>query len=289
MTTNEKIQKTIEQWAGETITSRRMVGGGSIADAQKIRLKSGREFFLKTGAQDRRMFPKEANGLRELRKSGAIRVPEALLVTDELLLLEFIPAARPGGGFFERFGRQFAQLHRLSADSFGFYEDNFIGSTVQLNIPLAGAASDWVKFYWENRLAFQFRLAEKNGFADDEMRKLFQKLENKIDGILLGSEEPPALLHGDLWSGNFLADSQNQPVIIDPAVYYGHREADLAMTKLFGGFDAGFYAAYRECFPLPAGYDYRENIYKLYHVLNHLNLFGRSYYDQAIHLMKFYF
>ncbi len=289
MTNDKNILKIIEQWAGEKIADRQTVGGGSIANAQKIRLKSGRELFLKTGAQDRRMFEKEASGLGELRKSGAIRVPEVLLVTDDFLLLEYIPTAQPRGEFFERFGRQFAQLHRLTTNSFGFYEDNFIGSTVQKNIPSVNAASNWTGFYWEYRLDFQFRLAEKNGFADAEMRQFFQKLENKINEILSGSEEPPTLLHGDLWSGNFLADSQNQPVLIDPAVYYGHREADLAMTKLFGGFDASFYDAYRESYPLPDGYHYRENIYKLYHVMNHLNLFGRSYYDQAIRLIKFYF
>ncbi len=120
------------------------------------------------------------------------------------------------------------------------------------------------------------------------MSNLFSKLESQIDKILEGSENIPSLLHGDLWSGNFLVDESSNPCLIDPAVYYGNREADLAMTKLFGGFGNDFYKSYKESFPLAYGFEYRENIYKLYHILNHLNLFGRSYYPQAISLMKSY-
>ena len=120
------------------------------------------------------------------------------------------------------------------------------------------------------------------------MRKLFNKLSGKIEGIIAGSEERPTLLHGDLWSGNYLAAENGDPVVIDPAVYYGHREADLAMTKLFGGFEPAFYDAYNEANPLPHGWQERENIYKLYHVLNHLNLFGAGYYSQAVAILRYY-
>jgi len=136
-----------------------------------------------------------------------------------------------------------------------------------------------------NRILFQLHLAEKKGYATEKLRKGFHLLENKIEIILGGSGEEPSLLHGDLWGGNFLSDENGSAVMIDPAVYYGHREADLAMTKLFGGFSSDFYNAYQAEFPLKEDAEYREDIYKLYHMMNHLNLFGRSYYSQAEHLL----
>ena len=179
-------------------------------------------------------------------------------------------------------------MHKYTSDSFGFFEDNFIGHTPQENIPNQKQATSWTSFYFEKRLLFQFKLAEKQGLSSGNLRDSFYKLESKIDSIIPVSEESPTLLHGDLWSGNYLADEKGDPVIIDPAVYYGHREADLAMTKLFGGFSASFYSAYNEVYPLEDGYSYRENIYILYHVLNHLNLFGMSYHGQAVNLMQSY-
>lgn len=143
-------------------------------------------------------------------------------------------------------------------------------------------------FYYNKRLLFQYRLAERNGYATAALRNGISKLESRIHTILSGSEELPCLLHGDLWSGNFLCDSLGNPVLIDPAVYYGHREADLAMTRLFGGFPETFYRAYDKEYPLAAGYFYREGLYKLYHVLNHLNLFGTGYLGEAESILKFY-
>ena len=129
---------------------------------------------------------------------------------------------------------------------------------------------------------------EKNGLADEDLRKSFSRLESKISDILKDSQEQPSLLHGDLWSGNYMVDEHGNACIIDPAVYYGHREADLAMTRLFGGYSEDFYKSYNESFPLKDGWEYRENIYKLYHVLNHLNLFGKGYYSQALSLIRSY-
>ncbi len=286
---NSTIIAEIERWAGEPVAATRGRSGGSIAESQTVRLKSGRMLLVKTGAVGPDMFPKEANGLRELQQAGVIRVPEVLLVQRDFLLLEYIPAGSPGRDFFERFGQQLAALHRTEADAFGFYEDNYIGATVQKNEAAGPAQTDWTAFYWEYRLLFQYRLAEKNGYATPELTRLFAALEQRISDILGGCEAVPALLHGDLWSGNFLADENGNPVLIDPAVYYGHREADLAMTKLFGGFAPQFYAAYHEAYPLAAGYAYRENIYKLYHLLNHLNLFGRGYYEASVQALRFYF
>lgn len=278
----------LETKLGEKISTSKNIGGGSIAGTQKIVTDSGKKYFLKTGASNDLMFQCEANGLKELEKTGAIRIPHVFDVDKDFLLIELIESGHPGTDFFEGFGRQFAELHRYIGDSFGFYEDNFIGHSRQINQTTPAIKNNWVEFYFENRLLFQFHLAEKNGFATPELIKSFKALESKIDRILSGSENEPVLLHGDLWSGNFLADHNNNPVIIDPAVYYGNREADLAMTKLFGGFSPSFYSAYNETYPLKEGHEYRENIYKLYHVFNHLNLFGAGYYGQTLSLIQSY-
>jgi fructosamine-3-kinase len=163
------------------------------------------------------------------------------------------------------------------------------GALRAAHLPSSSATVDnWLTFYFDKRLLTQFKLAEKNGYVDDQFSSLFKNLENKLPNILAGSEEPPSLIHGDLWQGNFLISPSGEPVLIDPAVYYGHREAELAMTKLFGGFPESFYNAYKLAYPLKPGYEYREGIYSLYHVLNHLNLFGSGYKSQAISLMKLY-
>jgi fructosamine-3-kinase len=179
-------------------------------------------------------------------------------------------------------------MHKFTSDYFGFYEDNYIGANPQSNIPAEKEKTNWVSFYFNKRILFQLQLAEKLGHSTAELRKSISKLEEKIEEIIGAANEKPSLLHGDLWGGNYMVDESGSAVLIDPAVYYGHREADLGMTKLFGGFSSEFYTAYDETFPLEDGYDYRENIYKLYHVLNHLNLFGGGYYSQAISLIKFY-
>jgi protein-ribulosamine 3-kinase len=176
----------------------------------------------------------------------------------------------------------------LQEKYFGFYEDNFIGSTPQLNIPDKEQQDDWTEFFFNKRILYQFKLAEKNGRSSEDLRIVIRELENKIDRILGGSEEFPALLHGDLWGGNFITDENGEACLIDPAVYYGHREADLAMTKLFGGFSREFYEVYDENYPLPDGYNERENIYNLYHALNHLNIFGKEYYNKVLTLAKYY-
>jgi len=277
----------IESTLNEKIISSSSVSGGCIADSRKIITESGREFFLKSGSSGNRIFHCEANGLKELDRAQALRVPRIVAATDDFLLLEYISQGGRTNNFFEKFGQGLARLHRFKAGHFGFFEDNYIGATPQLNIPDADEARNWTAFYFNKRLLFQYKLAERNGFASPRLKNGFMKLESNIDSILKGSEEPPCLLHGDLWSGNYLCDENGEAVLIDPAVYYGHRETDLAMTKLFGGFPAAFYKSYHCEYPLPAGWEYRENIYKLYHVLNHLNLFGAGYLREAEQLLDF--
>jgi protein-ribulosamine 3-kinase len=289
MISEEKIKTKIEEKLGSKIKSFTSLSGGCISDAYKITTNDKSVFFLKYNpSTSNDMFVREANGLTELAKSDAIRVPEVLGFDDDYILLEYISTGNKKKNFFEEFGRNFAEMHKFTSESFGFFEDNYIGSNPQKNIPAEKEKSNWVEYYFNKRILFQFKLSEKLGNSTEELRKWISILENKIQEIIGNSNEKPALLHGDLWSGNYMVDENGSAVLIDPAVYYGNREADLGMTKLFGGFGSEFYKTYNEIFPLEDGYEYRENIYKLYHILNHLNLFGGGYYSQAISLIKFY-
>ncbi len=280
---SKSLFTNIEELLQCTIINEHSTGGGCIAQTSVINTSDGRSYFLKQGFSGP-MFRNEANGLLELKKSNAIQVPNVIHVANDYLLLEKIDTGNKPSDFFNRFGIAFAMLHQYTNTHFGFYEDNFIGATPQIN----SFSTNWVNFYFTNRLLYQYQLAEQNGYADATFKQGFKLIESKLDSILSGSEEPPCLLHGDLWGGNYMVDSKGQAVLIDPAVYYGHREVDLAMTKLFGGFTNEFYDNYNKAYPLKEGYEYRENIYLLYHVLNHLNLFGSSYKSQAIHLMNSY-
>jgi len=279
---NPPLAKRLEDVLGSAVQSAVAVGGGNIATTQRVDLVDGRSVFVKTGG---RGFLQEANGLRELTRAKAIRIPEVLHAEADLLVLEHILASPAPANFMADFGRAFAELHQHKNPYFGFVEDNFIGTTPQRNVATGEAAEDWTTFYWTHRLEPQTRLAVDAGFdfvAD------MNALATRLPELLAGSEEPPRLLHGDLWSGNFLCDEQGAPVLIDPAVYYGHREADLGMTYLFGGFSAAFYRAYEEVSPLSAGSAERMPLYMLYHVLNHVNLFGGSYAGQARRIMRSY-
>lgn len=280
----ENLNKKLEAELFQKIISVISVGGGCIGNAMKVTVENGTNYFVKS-YDNKKIHEAEANGLNELKTANAIRIPRVVKFNEKFLILEFIESAPKSSGFSEKFGRQFANLHKMTSKKYGYFEDNFIGSTEQINIP---QNDSWAEFYFENRLMFQFRLAEKNGHSTNELKSGIKQIEKSINSIIGNSEEEPTLLHGDLWGGNYLVDQRGNPVLIDPAVYYGHREADLAMTKLFGGFDAQFYSAYQEEYPLREGWEYRENIYKLYHILNHMNLFGGSYYNQAISLIKYY-
>jgi protein-ribulosamine 3-kinase len=289
MSLSGDITKEIENYRGLVVKKTESLSGGCISNAYKVTFEDSLSYLIKVNEHSPEdMFIKEAHGLQELRKTNSIKIPEVILYSKEFILLEFISSITKRKDFFEEFGRSFAQLHKHTAEEFGFYEDNYIGSTPQININDASIKKDWTSFYFNNRLSYQFKLAERNGYTDIEFRKMFTKIADKIESILEGADELPSLLHGDLWGGNFMADDKGAACLIDPAVYYGHREADLAMTKLFGGFPTSFYKAYNEAYPLKEGWEYRENIYMLYHVMNHLNLFGRGYYAQALSLMHFY-
>ena len=270
------------------------VGGGCIADARVATFEDGSKVFVKCAAGAPEMFKREAEGLRALAAAAAIRVPEVLKVNEQALVLEMIRQAPRKRGFFEAFGQNFAMLHRHRGKACGFPHDNFIGSTRQLNEPLNGpwdeAADDgstWPEFFMERRLRFQVRLATSEGHGH-ELEHLLDRAEAHIIELLSAAIEAPSILHGDLWSGNFIVDDRGEACLIDPAVYYGHRESDLAMTRLFGGFEPAFYSAYAEVWPLAHGHEDRLPFYQLYHILNHLNLFGGGYFGQSKRILQHY-
>jgi len=286
---NDKIKSRIEDILRSKIIDMHSLSGGCISDAYKISMENSASYFLKynfSAGSD--MFIKEAHGLKELEKPGVIKIPKVIEFDKDFILLELINGSGKSKNFSEDFGRKFAMLHKFNNESYGFYEDNYIGSNPQINIPEKDEAKNWAHFYFNKRILYQFHLAEKSGNSTSELRNAISQLENKIESIVTHNGEKPSLLHGDLWGGNYMVDENGLACLIDPAVYYGNREADLAMTKIFGGFDSRFYKAYNEEYPLPDGYNYRENIYKLYHILNHLNLFGSGYYSQALSLIKYY-
>jgi len=276
------------------------IGGGCIADAHVAAFSDGTSVFVKCAAGTPGMFEQEAQGLHALSAAAAIRIPEVLLVGPDALVLEMIHEAPKKRTFFESFGRDFAKLHDHRGPAFGFRHDNFIGSTPQQNAPLSGPwdtvagqgdvvedGSRWPEFFLERRLRFQVNLAAERGHGHDAAR-LLDRAESLVIELLGAALELPSILHGDLWSGNFIVDDRGEACLIDPAAYYGHREADLAMTRLFGGFGSAFYAAYDEAFPLAPGHEDRLPIYQLYHLLNHLNLFGSAYYAQCKRILQRY-
>jgi fructosamine-3-kinase len=194
-------------------------------------------------------------------------------------------SGRSGRDFPAEFGRRFARLHRSTRGArFGFPHDNYLGSTPQPN----GWSDDGCDFFRRRRLGHQLGLARAGGLADRGLARLGDRLLDRLDRWLDLPGEPACLLHGDLWGGNYLVDDAGAPVLIDPAAYHGHREADLAMTRLFGGFDAAFYAAYEEEWPLSPGSEERRPLYELYHLLNHLNLFGAAYRGRCLAILRRY-
>jgi protein-ribulosamine 3-kinase len=262
------------------IKRRTVVGGGCINTAYRIDAGAD-SYFVKVNSADKLdMFTAEAEGLEAIARSGSVRVPRPVCHgangENSWLIMEHIELGRDAGGGMRALGRNLARMHRTTGSKFGWHRDNTIGSTPQINTQ----GSDWVEFWRTHRLGYQLALARKNGYRGG-LQRSGEKLMEKLSVFFASHRPPPSLLHGDLWAGNAGFDAKGEPVILDPAVYYGDREADLAMTELFGGFSADFYAAYREASPLDAGYAARQTLYNLYHVLNHLNLFGRGYLGQA--------
>jgi protein-ribulosamine 3-kinase len=264
------------------IASRRRVGGGDINEAEQLVGQDGRRFFVKLNRTERlAMFEAEADGLNEIAATGTITVPGPVCTGIDgqrsFLVLDYL--ALDGRGDPAELGRQLAAMHRTTQPKFGWWRDNTIGATPQTN----AQADDWPDFLRDRRLGFQLDLAERNG-APQRLIRQGERLLADLAVFFKGYEPVPALLHGDLWGGNY-GYADGEPVLFDPAVYYGDREADLAMTELFGGFPSAFYEAYRAAWPVDPGYEVRKSLYNLYHILNHFNLFGGGYAGQAEHMV----
>jgi len=230
------------------------------------------------------MFQAEADGLVELRAAGEIRVPEVVDVGcmngQAYIDLERLELEQPTHGIEKRFGEQLAALHRHARERYGWHRDNTIGPTPQHN----DLVDDWVGFFREQRIGYQVRLALRNGYSAD-LGELGERVLQRLPELFANHRPAPSLLHGDLWGGNWgVADGE--AVIFDPAVYYGDRETDIAMTMLFGGFSSAFYESYEASWPLPQGHERRIKLYQLYHILNHLNIFGRSYLARSMQLLR---
>jgi fructosamine-3-kinase len=258
----------------------RPVTGGCINSAWRLACADGHLFVKTNTSSALEMFEAEHDGLEELLAADALRVPRPLAtgVTGGCawIAMEWIETGRSRHGTARDLGFRLARQHRCLAEKFGWARDNTIGSTPQVN----GWFSEWVEFYSQRRIRYQLDLAARNSYPG-RLLEAGERLLQCVGDFFSDYRPEPSLLHGDLWGGNWAADAEGRPFLFDPAVYYGDREADLAMTELFGGFDAEFYAAYRDAWPLDAGYRTRRDLYNLYHVLNHLNLFGSGYLGQS--------
>lgn len=260
------------------------ISGGSINQSYRLDGRDGTSFFVKLNDEQHiAMFIAEAAGLTAIAATNTILTPHLIAhgvaECQSYLVLEHL--ALNARGDAQTLGTLLAALHRNSAPQFGFIQYNFIGTTPQSN----AWTEDWITFWREQRLGFQLELAAKNGYGN-EIRQLGERLLEELPAFFEGYTPRPSLLHGDLWSGNYAYFADATPIIYDPASYYGDRECDIAMTELFGGFPTTFYDAYRAAWPLHHGYEMRRDLYNLYHILNHANLFGGSYVRQAEGIMK---
>jgi fructosamine-3-kinase len=284
----DALRDALEERLDVTIESVAPVRGGCIANASRLETDAA-PFFLKYGDDEvARTFAGEAAGLEALRAADSpLTVPpvhDTAPATDDrpgFLVMEWINPGREGRRFWEQFGEGLAALHRCAADAYGFEVDNFIGRLPQLNDWTDG----WPTFFREQRLAPQVEMAwERNRWRDawtEPLKTLYRRLPD-----LLPAAPEPSVLHGDLWKENYMVTAVGDPALIDPATYYGHREADLAMTELFGGYDDRFYDAYRSAWSVAPEYKTRRDVYNLYHLINHLNLFGGGYAGQVEQILR---
>ena len=263
------------------------VTGGDINDSYKLKTDRG-EFFIKCNSEEKYpdMFDKERGGLEALRENSDFRIPEFIATGSisgiSFLVLEYILESDRGGNFWGNFANNLVKLHNTTSETYGWDKDNYIGSLIQSNKP----CTKWSEFFIVQRLEPQLKSAFDKSLVSAEGMRLFSRFFSRLESLL--PQCKPALLHGDLWRGNYLIDDKGEAVLIDPAVYYGHREMDLAMMKLFGGFSNELFSVYEELLLLEPGWEDRVNIHNLYPVLVHSNLFGGSYMQQALMVVKHY-
>lgn len=274
----DATREIIGKSQGEPVSLMRYspTGGGCINRGGRLGTAKG-DLFIKWNRIEGLpgMFISEEKGLDMLRAAGAIRIPRVIGTGErggwQFIVMEFIPSASRASGYWELLGEQLAGLHRIGNAAYGLTHDNYMGSLHQFN----AMRDSWVDFFIEQRLQVQLKLGIDNGRIDRLFLAKFERLYQLLPSLLIG--ESPSLVHGDLWGGNLIVDDKGEPCLIDPAVYYGHREIDLAMTQLFGRFETRFYDVYNEVFPTAPGLQDRLDIYNLYPLLVHVNLFGQSY------------
>lgn len=283
------LAEVLARAAGVEITSPlriRAIGGGSINTTFHITTSRHRQWFCKINDAGRfpDLFVLERQGLALLEATATIRVPQTIACKnidhDQVLVLEWINEGLRTDAFWQNFGEQLARLHRQTHNTFGLDHDNYMGALPQSNTP----SPDWVDFFIRQRLEPQVSLAVGKSLLNQRHLEQFHRLYMALPDLF--DPAPPSLLHGDLWSGNFLCDENSRPVLIDPAVYYGHRSMDLAMTTLFGGFERPFYEAYAYHYPFPPNHREQWDICNLYPLLIHLNLFGSSYLPNILHTIQ---
>jgi fructosamine-3-kinase len=286
---DEPLATALTRALGSAPATARRLSGGDINDAFEVHLADARTVFVKTNAHAApEMFPAEARGLAFLAEAKALRIPQVLAVSSardpvNFLALELVHSKAPRRDFDETLGRGLAALHRFGAPSFGLDHDNFIGSLPQSN----RAHARFSEFFEKERLLPQLERAVTQGRASAGMRRGFERLFARLSD-LAGPDEPPSRLHGDLWGGNLHTDETGGPCLIDPAVYGGHREIDLAMMRLFGGFGERVFESYSEAFPLSPGARERVPLYQLYPLMVHVNLFGGGYAGQVDSILARY-
>src|SRR5687768_10906563 len=274
------IQNLLSNKLQSAVKAIKSIGGGCINQTFKITTAND-HFFCKVNSASKfpHLFEKEKNGLLTIEKQNIIQTPKIIncfIESDQqLLILEWIEEGAKNNQFWKTFGEQLALLHQVSSEQYGFEEDNYMGSVPQKN----SLHHDWISFFIKERLQPLLILCRQKGLLSQKHEDQFESLHQRLSKIF--NKEKPALLHGDLWSGNYMCDKKSNPVLIDPAVYYGHRSIDLAMTTLFGGFDKSFYEAYHYHFPLPHNHQEQWKVCNLYPLLIHLFLFGKSYLAQV--------
>lgn len=274
----EKELSTVLKKKDLTIVDLRTTNLSQNNSTYYLETSTNKKFFLKLNSNKLKgMFDAEAFGLKLLKKNKSIVVPKVISNfhdnDNQCLILEHIESGKKENDFFYNLGVAVATMHKEdTAAMCGLKIDNYIGKNHQIN----KQSDDWIAFFAEHRLLYQLKLAEKNGYADVTFSKKLATIIEKTDKIL-PRQLDFSLLHGDFWGGNYMCNCKNRPVLIDPACYYGDREADIAMTELFGGFSPDFYNGYNDVNPLDSGYKDRKDFYNLYHLLNHLNLFGKTY------------
>jgi len=276
----DDLKSLLKSGIQESVQSIVPIGGGSINNTYRVKT-SGQTYFVKVNRHvPEDFFDKEAEGLSLIAKTNKIRVPKVLFKGPSLLVLEYIDRGRESKAFWKNLGYSLADLHKVTEASYGLAASNYIGSLEQLN----GWYSSWPEFFVERRLLPLGKKALEKGRLEGRTMELLEQLCGKMKDLL--PHEPPSLLHGDLWSGNVMAGLSEEPVLVDPAVYFGNREIEIAFTTLFGGFDSLFYEAYQESFPLEKNFEERIDLYNLYPLLVHVNLFGGGYSNSVWTILR---